>query len=236
MSGPVPSGLNMCPRDGGRTGGPRSACSPGPPRRGSGASCPAACQRALGFTLGGQASFCPPESGCTQFGLAPPARRLQIGAPNATRLDDIPLLHFGLSEDCGIAVEGFKSGKERDTQLSAWLSLDQVEPIIIGRLDQILEEKLAARLPKVREAREAPHSCVCPPAAVSLGGLPGWAEPQAELRAHLPPVSRPSTQCSDGSHSSVYFQCQTGHSFPPPLAHRSPGARPQKHKPRGIVR
>ncbi|KAI1894385.1 hypothetical protein AGOR_G00115270 [Albula goreensis] len=53
--------------------------------------------------------------------------------------------------------------KERDTQLSAWLSLDQVEPIIIGRLDQILEEKLAARLPKVREAREAPHSCVCPP-------------------------------------------------------------------------
>ncbi|KAJ8418282.1 hypothetical protein AAFF_G00139910 [Aldrovandia affinis] len=53
--------------------------------------------------------------------------------------------------------------KERHTQLSAWLSLDQVEPIIIGRLDQILEEKLAARLPRVREAREVPHSCVCPP-------------------------------------------------------------------------
>ncbi|KAG7462541.1 hypothetical protein MATL_G00185880 [Megalops atlanticus] len=53
--------------------------------------------------------------------------------------------------------------KERDTQLSAWLSLDQVEPLIVGRLDQILEEKLAARLPRVREAREAPPSCVCPP-------------------------------------------------------------------------
>lgn len=49
-------------------------------------------------------------------------------------------------------------------QLSAWmLSVEQVEPVILGRLDQILEEKLAARLPKTREAREAPHSCMCPP-------------------------------------------------------------------------
>ncbi|KAK6328763.1 hypothetical protein J4Q44_G00007410 [Coregonus suidteri] len=53
--------------------------------------------------------------------------------------------------------------KQRDTQLPAWISLEQVEPIIFGRIDQILEEKLAARLPKTREAREAPHSCVCPP-------------------------------------------------------------------------
>ncbi|TDH00978.1 hypothetical protein EPR50_G00175390 [Perca flavescens] len=49
-------------------------------------------------------------------------------------------------------------------QRGAWmLSLEQVEPVILGRLDQILDEKLAARLPKTREAREAPHSCLCPP-------------------------------------------------------------------------
>ncbi|KAM6997805.1 collagen alpha-1(XXIII) chain-like [Tautogolabrus adspersus] len=49
-------------------------------------------------------------------------------------------------------------------QLSSWmLSVEQVEPVIMGRLDQILEEKLAARLPKTREVREAPHSCMCPP-------------------------------------------------------------------------
>ena len=31
--------------------------------------------------------------------------------------------------------------KQRDTQLSAWMSLEQqVEPVILGRLDQILEE------------------------------------------------------------------------------------------------
>ncbi|KAL4641107.1 collagen alpha-1(XIII) chain isoform X1 [Arapaima gigas] len=53
--------------------------------------------------------------------------------------------------------------RERDTRLSAWVSPDQVEPVILGKLDQILEEKLAARLPRMREAREAPHSCICPP-------------------------------------------------------------------------
>ncbi|XP_070697722.1 collagen alpha-1(XXV) chain-like [Pempheris klunzingeri] len=54
--------------------------------------------------------------------------------------------------------------QQREAQLTAWvLSVEQVEPVILGRLDQILEEKLEARLPKTREAREAPHSCLCPP-------------------------------------------------------------------------
>lgn len=30
--------------------------------------------------------------------------------------------------------------KQRDTQLSAWITLEQVEPVILGRIDQILEE------------------------------------------------------------------------------------------------
>ncbi|XP_038551242.1 collagen alpha-1(XXIII) chain-like, partial [Micropterus salmoides] len=54
--------------------------------------------------------------------------------------------------------------QQRDAHLTAWmLSLEQVEPVILGQLDQILEEKLAARLPKTREMREAPQSCLCPP-------------------------------------------------------------------------
>ncbi|GLD65172.1 collagen alpha-1(XIII) chain-like protein [Lates japonicus] len=54
--------------------------------------------------------------------------------------------------------------QQRDAQLSAWrVSLEQVEPMILGRLDHILEEKLAVHLPKTREVREAPHSCLCPP-------------------------------------------------------------------------
>ncbi|KAK1905861.1 Collagen alpha-1(XXV) chain [Dissostichus eleginoides] len=58
--------------------------------------------------------------------------------------------------------------EQRDAQLSAWVgSLEQVEPVIMGRLDRILEEKLAARLPKTREVREAPYSCLCPPVDVS---------------------------------------------------------------------
>ncbi|XP_058508148.1 collagen alpha-1(XXIII) chain-like [Solea solea] len=55
--------------------------------------------------------------------------------------------------------------QQRDARVSsAWsVSLEQVEPVLLSRLDQILDEKLAARLPKTREVREAPHSCLCPP-------------------------------------------------------------------------
>ncbi|XP_069043934.1 collagen alpha-1(XXIII) chain-like [Lepisosteus oculatus] len=63
--------------------------------------------------------------------------------------------------------------KERDTHVSAWISLDQMEPVTLGRLDQILEEKLAAHLPRVREAREVPHSCVCPPGPPGARGKRG---------------------------------------------------------------
>nr|XP_057933171.1 collagen alpha-1(XXIII) chain-like [Doryrhamphus excisus] len=49
-------------------------------------------------------------------------------------------------------------------QISAWMfSLEQVEPLLLDRLDQILDKKLAERLPKTRGAREAPYSCLCPP-------------------------------------------------------------------------
>ncbi|KAG5266296.1 hypothetical protein AALO_G00229400 [Alosa alosa] len=59
---------------------------------------------------------------------------------------------------------------QRDTQLSGWIALEQVEPVILSRLDQILEEKLAARLPKIRETRDAPRDCVCPPGIVMTTG------------------------------------------------------------------
>ncbi|KAM9726946.1 collagen alpha-1(XIII) chain-like [Menidia menidia] len=50
-----------------------------------------------------------------------------------------------------------------EQQQDACMSAAQVEPFILARLDTILEEKLAAHLPKHREAREAPHGCLCPP-------------------------------------------------------------------------
>ncbi|KAL7890060.1 hypothetical protein AOLI_G00023180 [Acnodon oligacanthus] len=64
--------------------------------------------------------------------------------------------------------------KQRDPELSGWISLEQVEPILLSRLDQMLEEKLASRLPKTRETREAAHSCLCPP-GVHLCPCPGIA-------------------------------------------------------------
>ncbi|XP_069744166.1 collagen alpha-1(XXIII) chain-like [Narcine bancroftii] len=46
---------------------------------------------------------------------------------------------------------------------SAWFSMDQMEPAIFNRVDQLLNEKLKAHLPKVRAARGVPGGCTCPP-------------------------------------------------------------------------
>nr|XP_054605941.1 uncharacterized protein LOC107375491 [Nothobranchius furzeri] len=55
-----------------------------------------------------------------------------------------------------------------EQQRDAWmLSREQVEPLVLGQLERILEEKLAARLPKSREARDVLHGCLCPPGRVS---------------------------------------------------------------------
>ncbi|XP_048863744.1 collagen alpha-1(XXV) chain-like [Brienomyrus brachyistius] len=72
---------------------------------------------------------------------------------------------------------------DRDSRSSAWFSADQVEPKIIDRLDQILEEKLAARFPRVREARDAPQSCICPP------GSPGSRGKRGRIGDPGPPTS-----------------------------------------------
>ncbi|MCJ8730633.1 hypothetical protein PDJAM_G00186640 [Pangasius djambal] len=53
--------------------------------------------------------------------------------------------------------------KHREPQHSAWMFLEQVEPVLLNRLDQMLEEKLASRLPKTRETRDVSHACLCPP-------------------------------------------------------------------------
>ncbi|TNM99807.1 hypothetical protein fugu_012840 [Takifugu bimaculatus] len=60
---------------------------------------------------------------------------------------------------------------ERQQITACTRSAEQVEPLILGRLDHILEEKLAAHLSKRREAREAPHGCLCPPGFSLLGRL-----------------------------------------------------------------
>ncbi|XP_053535682.1 collagen alpha-1(XIII) chain [Ictalurus punctatus] len=53
--------------------------------------------------------------------------------------------------------------KHGEPQHSAWMFLEQVEPVLLNRLDQMLEEKLASRLPKTRETRDVSHACLCPP-------------------------------------------------------------------------
>ncbi|XP_051506645.1 collagen alpha-1(XXIII) chain-like [Myxocyprinus asiaticus] len=74
--------------------------------------------------------------------------------------------------------------KDRDPRVSGWISLEQVEPVFWSRIDQILEEKLAARLPKIRTARDASHSCLCPPGSPGLRGKKGREGDPG------PPVSR----------------------------------------------
>ncbi|KAM6390597.1 collagen alpha-1(XIII) chain-like [Pluvialis apricaria] len=51
---------------------------------------------------------------------------------------------------------------DRPTQLPAWLSADQMETAILGRVDQLLDEKLKFHLPRHREVRETHQRCNCP--------------------------------------------------------------------------
>ncbi|XP_067876406.1 collagen alpha-1(XIII) chain-like [Heterodontus francisci] len=53
--------------------------------------------------------------------------------------------------------------EEERQVLSAWLSMDQMEPTIFNRVDQLVDEKLKARLPKMRTHRSVPGGCMCPP-------------------------------------------------------------------------
>ncbi|XP_063020350.1 collagen alpha-1(XIII) chain-like [Melospiza melodia melodia] len=55
---------------------------------------------------------------------------------------------------------------DRPTQLPAWLSADQMETAILGRVDQLLNEKLKFHLPRHREVRDTHQRCNCP--AVTL--------------------------------------------------------------------
>ncbi|XP_065152039.1 collagen alpha-1(XXV) chain-like [Paramisgurnus dabryanus] len=81
--------------------------------------------------------------------------------------------------------------QQRDPGMSSWISLEQVEPVLWSRLDQILDEKLAQRLPKIRAARDAPPSCLCPPGPPGLKGKKG----RDGASVYHMPVSAKSTDC-----------------------------------------
>lgn len=69
------------------------------------------------------------------------------------------LVHYRTSE-----LQTRVSHLEEERQVySAWFSMDQMEPAIFNRVDQLLTEKLKAHLPKVRAARGVPSGCTCPP-------------------------------------------------------------------------
>ncbi|XP_069098366.1 collagen alpha-1(XIII) chain-like [Pleurodeles waltl] len=68
---------------------------------------------------------------------------------------------------------------ERRAQLSALLSADQMETTILGRVDQLLEEKFKSHLPKLREVRDAPQKCSCPPGPPGAKGKRGHNGEQA---------------------------------------------------------
>ncbi|XP_051897312.1 collagen alpha-1(XXIII) chain-like [Pristis pectinata] len=69
------------------------------------------------------------------------------------------LVHYRTSD-----LQTRVSHLEEERQVySAWFSMDQMEPAIFNRVDQLLTEKLKAHLPKVRAARGVPGGCMCPP-------------------------------------------------------------------------
>ncbi|XP_077438572.1 uncharacterized protein LOC144061724 [Vanacampus margaritifer] len=90
---------------------------------------------------------------------------------------------------------------------SAWmLSLEQVEPVILDRLDQILDKKLAARLPKTREVREAPYSCLCPPGMFPILWLCLKKLKEVQPTWLLPVITR-RTLCPHECHTFNSWHC-----------------------------
>ncbi|KAM9324990.1 collagen alpha-1(XIII) chain-like [Gastrophryne carolinensis] len=73
--------------------------------------------------------------------------------------------------------------KLRYTQLSSLASTDLMETAILGRVDQLLEEKLKSHLPRLREARDTSVKCICPP------GPPGSRGKRGQNGEPGPPVS-----------------------------------------------
>ncbi|KAM4636905.1 collagen alpha-1(XIII) chain-like [Discoglossus pictus] len=90
------------------------------------------------------------------------------------------LVHFRTSELQSRVSDLEKQGY---AQLSALVSADQMETAILGRVDQLLEEKLKSHLPRFREARDTATKCLCPP------GPPGAKGRRGKSGNPGPPVS-----------------------------------------------
>ncbi|KYO42460.1 hypothetical protein Y1Q_0022291 [Alligator mississippiensis] len=82
-------------------------------------------------------------------------------------------MHFGLcfSETSDLQSRVSHLEADRSSQLPAWLSADQMETAILGRVDQLLEEKLKFSLPRHREVRETHQRCNCPAGAAPAGAM-----------------------------------------------------------------
>uniref|UniRef100_A0A4W3GWV3 Uncharacterized protein n=1 Tax=Callorhinchus milii TaxID=7868 RepID=A0A4W3GWV3_CALMI len=76
------------------------------------------------------------------------------------------LVHFRTSD---LQTRVINLENERQPPLSAWLSVDRMEVAILSRVDQLVDEKLKAHLPKVRLVRDAPSNCLCPPGYMTSG-------------------------------------------------------------------
>ncbi|XP_053548835.1 collagen alpha-1(XIII) chain-like [Bombina bombina] len=80
------------------------------------------------------------------------------------------LLHFRTSD---LQSRVLDLERQRYAQLSASVSADQMETSILGRVDQLLEEKLKSHLPRLREARDTSPKCLCPPGPPGARGRRG---------------------------------------------------------------
>ncbi|OWK56061.1 hypothetical protein RLOC_00014380 [Lonchura striata] len=102
----------------------------------------------------------PPRSGdgerCCRLPLL-----LGSGLPGVSLLSLVlSLLLYFRTSDLQSRVSHLEA--DRPTQLPAWLSADQMETAILGRVDQLLNEKLKFHLPRHREVRDTYQRCNCP--------------------------------------------------------------------------
>ncbi|XP_060130914.1 collagen alpha-1(XIII) chain-like [Zootoca vivipara] len=86
---------------------------------------------------------------------------LSSGLPGVSLLSLVlSLLLYFRTSDLQSRVSDLEA--DRSTPLPACLSADQMETAILGRVDQLLAERLQFNMPRHREARDIHQRCNCP--------------------------------------------------------------------------
>ncbi|XP_032985865.1 collagen alpha-1(XIII) chain-like [Rhinolophus ferrumequinum] len=136
--------------------------------------------------------------GTVALAVAPPERCARLPSPGSCGLLALALCSLTLS-----LLAHFRTAdlQARVLRLEAERGEQQMEPAILGRVNQLLDEKWKLHSRRRREAPKTSPGCHCPPAsptwqndAITTQVLHwgyNWASPGCRLFPHIPSITEP---------------------------------------------